>query len=63
VANPTNNKHKEYARYAAHCLQMASAAKDQETRAIQREMSAEWLNLAEAVLHPLRRQQSQSQMR
>jgi hypothetical protein len=34
---------------------MAATAKDQETRAIQREMMAEWLNLAEAVLHPLKR--------
>jgi hypothetical protein len=54
VANPkndkNNDKNKEYARYAVHCLQMAAAAKDEETRAIQREMTAEWLNLAEAFL-------------
>ena len=59
MANPkndkNNDKNKEYARYAVHCLQMAAAAKDEETRAIQREMTAEWLNLAEAVLHPLKR--------
>jgi hypothetical protein len=52
-----NNKHQEYSRYAAHCLQRAAAAKDQETRTIQREMTAEWLKLAEAVLHPLERTQ------
>jgi hypothetical protein len=50
-----NEKHKEYSRYAAHCLQMAAAAKDQKTPTIQREMTAEWLKLADAVLHPLRR--------
>jgi hypothetical protein len=49
---PKNDKHKEYARYAAHCLQMVTAAKDQETRSIQREMAAEWLRLADATLQP-----------
>lgn len=48
-----NDKHKEYARYAVHCLHMVTAAKDQDNRAIQREMAAEWLKLADAVLHPL----------
>ena len=47
-----NDKHKENARYAAHCLQMVTAAKDQKTRSIQREMAAEWLRLADAILHP-----------
>jgi hypothetical protein len=32
VKIPKNDKHKEYARYAVHCLQMVTAAKDQETR-------------------------------
>jgi hypothetical protein len=50
-----NEKHKEYARYAGHCLHMVTAAKDQNDRAIQREMAAEWLKLADAVLHPLKR--------
>ena len=45
-----NNKHKEYARYAAHCLDMVVAAKDQESRSIQREMAAEWLKLADTAL-------------
>jgi hypothetical protein len=44
-----NEKRKEYARYAAHCLQMVAAAKEQESRSIQREMAAEWLKLANAV--------------
>jgi hypothetical protein len=52
VKIPKNDKHKEYARYAAHCLQMVTAAKDQKTRSIQREMAAEWLRLADAILLP-----------
>jgi hypothetical protein len=46
-------KHKDYARYAAHCLHMVTVTKDQDSRAIQREMAAEWLKLADAVLQPL----------
>jgi hypothetical protein len=55
VAIPKNDKHKEYTRYAEHCLNLISTIKDQDDRAIQREMAAEWLKLADAVLHPLRR--------
>ena len=50
-----NEKRKEYARYAAHCLQMVAAAKEQESRSIQREMAAEWLKLADAVRRPSKR--------
>ena len=59
MAIPKNYKHKEYARYAAHCLQMVTAAGDQELRSIQREMAAEWLRLADATRRPLRLQQTQ----
>jgi hypothetical protein len=59
MASPKNDKHKEYARYAEHCLRMVPVASDQEYRAVQREMAAEWLRLADAVLHPLKRQQTQ----
>ncbi len=59
MAIPKNYKHKEYARYAAHCLQMVTAAGDQESRSIQREMAAEWLRLADAARRPLRLQQTQ----
>ncbi len=52
MAGAKNEKHKEYARYAAHCLKMVPAASDQKYRTIQREMAAEWLKLAEAVIHP-----------
>jgi hypothetical protein len=36
-----------YVGYANHCLQLAKAASDQESRAILKEMAAEWLQLAE----------------
>ena len=49
MAVPKSDKHKEYfKRFAPRIvLTTASAAKDQKTRAIQREMVAEWLNLAD----------------
>jgi hypothetical protein len=53
VAIPKNGKHKEYVRYAAHCLEMVPSVPDQEYRVIQRQMAAEWLKLADAVIHPL----------
>jgi hypothetical protein len=49
MAIPKNDKRKEYARYAVHCLNMVTTAADQESRAIQREMAAEWLKLADSV--------------
>ena len=63
MAVQKNNKHKEYARYAAHCLDMVVEIKDQEARALNREMAAEWLRLADAVRHPLKSQQAQAQMK
>jgi hypothetical protein len=59
MAKLTNDKHKEYARYAAHCLSIMPATKDQDADTINREMAVEWLRLADAVLHPLKRQQLQ----
>jgi hypothetical protein len=53
MAIPKNDKHKEYARYANHCLEMVSVAGDRDARAIQREVAAEWLRLAETILRPL----------
>ena len=41
-------KHKDYVRYATHCLEITPEITDQDTRAINREMAAEWLKLAEA---------------
>jgi hypothetical protein len=52
VAQLTNDKHKEYARYAAHCLDMVPNIPDQEYQAIQSEMAAEWIKLADAILQP-----------
>ncbi len=54
MAIPKNDKqqHREYARYAEHCLKMVPVAPDQEYRTLQREMAAEWLKLAEAIIHP-----------
>ena len=53
MTGPRNEKHKLYAHYAAHCLHMVTAARDQDSRAIQREMAAEWLKLADDARHPL----------
>lgn len=52
---PKNDEHEEYSLYAVHCLKMASIAPDQKSRIIQREMAAEWLKLADAVLSNSRR--------
>jgi hypothetical protein len=54
MAGPKNDKHKEYARYAAHCLKIVPTLPDQEYRVIQREMAAEWLKLADAIRRPLK---------
>jgi hypothetical protein len=58
MAVSKNDKHKEYARYATHCLNMVASTKNHESRCINREMAAEWLKLADAVLHPLKRTQA-----
>jgi hypothetical protein len=60
MAIPKNDKRKEYARYAAHCLYMVTAAEDQDARAIQREMATEWLKLADSI--PRRPRPKQIQM-
>jgi hypothetical protein len=59
MAGPKNEKRKIYAQYAAHCLHMVAAAKDQGSRAIQREMAAEWLKLADDTRSPLKRTPAQ----
>ena len=53
MAQLMNNKHKEYVRYARHCLDMVTLAEDQDASSIQREMATEWLKLADAILEPL----------
>jgi hypothetical protein len=52
MALSKNYQHKEYARSAAHCLELVPAIPTQEYRSIQREMAAEWLRLADAIIHP-----------
>jgi hypothetical protein len=54
-----NEKFKDYARYAEHCLNMVASTADQESRCIQREMAAEWLRLADTIRHPRRFRQMQ----
>jgi hypothetical protein len=54
---PAIDKHKEYAHYAAHCRYLMTAASDPDSHAIQREMAAEWLKLADAILFPLKSDQ------
>jgi hypothetical protein len=54
MAIPKNDTHKDYMRYATHCLDLVPVTKDQDLRAINREMAAEWLKLAGAIAHPLK---------
>ena len=56
---PKNEKYKDYARYAEHCLNMVASTRDQELRCIQREMAAEWLRLADVVRRPRKSKQMQ----
>jgi hypothetical protein len=53
MKTPKNGKRKEYVRYAEHCLHMVTLAKGQDDRSIQREMAAEWIMLADAILQPI----------
>lgn len=55
MPTPKTNQHKEYARYAAHCLGIVGAARDQASRSVLREMAAEWLRLAELALESKRK--------
>jgi hypothetical protein len=57
-----NDTHKDYARYAEHCLNMVAVTTDQESRRIQREMADEWLRLADATRPHNRRRFRQMQM-
>ena len=52
MAIPKDEKHKEYARYAMHCLNMMTITKDQKSRTIQCQMAAEWMRLADVVRRP-----------
>jgi hypothetical protein len=54
MAIPVIDKRKEYSHYAAHCRYLMTAASDPDSHAIQREMAAEWMKLADAILGPLK---------
>lgn len=54
MAKPMNAKHKQYARYAARCLEMTGTKAHRDDREVLREMTAEWLKLADAIAHPLK---------
>jgi hypothetical protein len=47
MVDRSNEKREQYVDYATHCLQLAKVTTDRESRAILREMAAEWLKLAE----------------
>jgi hypothetical protein len=59
MTTPKNGNFKDYTRYAAHCLNMVAATTDRDDRAIQREMAAEWLRLADTIRRPPKRRQMQ----
>jgi hypothetical protein len=46
VAKSKSDKAIEYANYAKHCLQVVEVLPDRDSRAVHREMAAEWLKLA-----------------
>jgi hypothetical protein len=48
MAERSIDDRERYVGFATHCLQLAKVATDQESRAILKEMAAEWLKLAEA---------------
>jgi hypothetical protein len=52
---PQDDKLKDYKRYAEHCATMPATTKREAD--IQNEMAAEWLKLADAILHPLKRKE------
>jgi hypothetical protein len=47
MAERSIDDRERYVGYANHCLQLAKVATDQESRAVLKEMAAEWLKLAE----------------
>jgi hypothetical protein len=50
MASSESDRHKEYARFAAHCWDMAIIVRDQKTCSIEREMAIEWMRLADAMV-------------
>jgi hypothetical protein len=49
MADQSIDKREQYVDYATYCLQLAKLTADRESRAILKEMAAEWLKLAEVA--------------
>ena len=54
MAAPKSVRHRDYIRYAEHCLNLVPAISARDGRALNREMAAEWLRLADATRAPAR---------
>ena len=59
---PKDDKFKDYARYADHCLDMMTTTADQDLRSIHRDMAVEWLRLADEIRRPRKSWQIQMGM-
>jgi hypothetical protein len=51
MTDPVFSHSDQYETYAQHCLSVATHTPDRASRLILREMAAEWLNLAAALVH------------
>jgi hypothetical protein len=49
MADRSIDKREQYVAFATHCLQLAKVEADRQSRAVLREMAAEWLKLAEVA--------------
>ncbi len=49
MADRSIDTRERYVAFATHCLQLAKIAGDSQSRAVLKEMAAEWLKLAEAA--------------
>ena len=55
MADRSIDKREQYVGFATHCLQLAKVEADRQSRAVLREMAAEWLKLAEVAVLPSQR--------
>jgi hypothetical protein len=49
MADRSIDEREQYVGFATHCLQLAKVEADRQSRAVLREMAAEWLKLAEVA--------------
>jgi hypothetical protein len=49
MADRSIDKREQYVAFATHCLQLAKVAADPQSRAVLKEMAAEWLKLPEVA--------------